>query len=142
MSPLPPFLNSYAHYHISPIYQSMFEINIISDNITENEKIIIRECFLSIKKQEMIFRGNYEIIEILRKINKFDFFIKVFEKNGTVKMILYYVESNFTNFNYDILDFNYNSDNLYEIKLTFKSNSMKMFKEKNYQRYMKLKNII
>jgi len=120
MSPLPRVTNQPAALvSDEPIYQSRYEINIMSEMLSEHESILISDNFISIKKNIMKLNGNLDTIVLLRKLDKFNFSIKLFDKTGEVKMILYYIDVIFKNFDYDILDFDYQSDGLYQIELSF-----------------------
>ena len=141
--PLPLFSNiPSAKYCDEPIYISMFEINILSDQLSEKQTELLTEHFISIKKNNIKLNGDIDSLIILKKLKKFNFSVKVFDKTGKVKMILYYINAEFDNFEYDILNFSYDSDDLYHIELSFKFKDMKIFEEKQFTRYIKFKNII
>jgi hypothetical protein len=138
--PLPHYPS--AKGFIEPIYMKLFEINILSDQLSEKQTELLTENFQSINKNILTINGDLDSLIILKKIKRFDFSVKVFDKSGKVNMILYYIDVQFDNFEYDILNFSYESDDLYRIELSFKFQDMKIFEEKQFERYIKFKNVI
>jgi len=140
-----PFFNSSLKNHYEPIFKNLYEANFISDEISNDESIMLSDNILSIEHDEIVFNSTYPMNKILYKLNNFDLIIKLFNKNGRIHSIYEYKKCNIINKEFSFLDFSYSTTGVSEISIKFKFYDFKPYFHDGldkYYRIKKLKNII
>ena len=101
---------------IDPIRRSLFKIEIVTDDLTDEEKTTFSYLIKSINKSSICFNLNIienriEPINILTKIDNFDLKIISHDVNDNVLCVFYYENVKLINFDMDIF-FDYESQDI------------------------------
>ena len=146
--PLPHYgIQAHAAWNnFEPIYQSQFECIFNSKLLNKKDSDYLGESIIGIKEDIITFNVNsHKVTKSLLTMKDFDLTLKSLEKDGTVKGIYEFYECSFINLKKEIMNYDYESDDILRYAIQFKYENMEFYAEEDYKNYIRLqkfKNIL
>lgn len=143
--PLPPHYGSNPPKPAlwDPIYKHLFEVHYSTSDLTEEESKLLTENTHKIKKNKIYINlnedGGIYAIDILKKLKTFSLKILSHNKTGEITGIFVYTNCKFPNLLEDIVDFDWEGDDILRPEIEIKYEKLEYISPKDLKRYERVK---